>query len=102
TGGDAVGALMEACPIRLRPIIMTSIATIAAAIPSALALGAGAEAYRPMAITIIGGVLLSTVLTLYVVPCVYAVLDRFRKRDESRLKVKEAFKRVGNQNLDED
>lgn len=99
---NAVSALLEACPIRLRPIIMTSFATIAAAIPSALALGAGAEAYRPMAVTIIGGVLVSTVLTLYVVPCVYAVLERFRTRDESRLKVKEAFKVVGTRNLEVD
>lgn len=97
---DAMSALIEACPIRLRPIIMTSIATIAAAIPSALALGAGAEVYRPMAVTIIGGVLVSTILTLYVVPCVYVVLDRFRTRDQNRLKVKEAFKSIGNENLE--
>jgi HAE1 family hydrophobic/amphiphilic exporter-1 len=99
---DPVKALVEACPIRLRPIVMTSMATMAAAVPSALALGAGAEAYRPMAITIIGGVLVSTVLTLYVVPCVYGVLDRFRKRDASRVKVKEAFRIVGNRNLEVD
>ena len=70
-------ALLEACPIRLRPIIMTSVATIAAAIPPAMALGAGAETIRPMAIVVIGGVLVSTFLTLFVVPCVYSLMSRF-------------------------
>jgi len=68
-------ALKEACPIRLRPILMTSFATIAGAIPPALALGPGAESRVPMAITVIGGVLVSTILTLYVVPCVYEILS---------------------------
>ena len=70
-------ALLKACPLRLRPILMTSIATIAAAIPAALALGPGAETTRPMAVVVIGGVLLSTVLTLFVVPCAYSLLSRF-------------------------
>jgi HAE1 family hydrophobic/amphiphilic exporter-1 len=67
-------ALLEACPVRLRPILMTSIATIAAAVPPALAIGPGAEARIPMAVTVIGGVLVSTLLTLYVVPCAYSLL----------------------------
>ncbi len=70
-------ALLEACPIRLRPILMTSIATIAAAVPPALALGPGSETTRPMAIVVIGGVMLSTLLTLFVVPCAYSLLSRF-------------------------
>ena len=69
-------ALLEACPLRLRPIIMTSVATIAAAIPAALAIGPGAETTRPMAVVVIGGVLLSTLLTLLVVPCAYSLLAR--------------------------
>src|SRR6185503_10004338 len=68
-------AIMEACPIRLRPILMTSMATIAGAIPPALALGAGAETQRPMAITLIGGMIVSTALTLFVVPAAYSLLD---------------------------
>jgi len=64
-------ALMKACPIRFRPIMMTSISTIAAAIPPALALGPGAETRIPMAVAVIGGVLVSTILTLIVVPCAY-------------------------------
>jgi HAE1 family hydrophobic/amphiphilic exporter-1 len=66
-------ALLEACPIRLRPILMTSIATITGAIPTAMATGSGAEIMRPMAITVIGGVIVSTLLTLFVVPCAYSL-----------------------------
>jgi hydrophobe/amphiphile efflux-1 (HAE1) family protein len=73
-------ALMDACPIRLRPILMTSTATIAAAIPPAISLGLGAETTRPMAIVVIGGVILSTLLTLFVVPCVYSLLSRFESK----------------------
>lgn len=68
-------ALVEACPIRLRPILMTSVASIAGAIPAALAIGPGAESRVPMAIAVIGGVFLSTLLTLYVVPCVYSLIS---------------------------
>lgn len=91
----AIEALKEACPVRLRPIVMTSVATIAAAIPSALARGAGSETFKPMAITLIGGVLVSTLLTLYAVPVTYSLVDRFRKRDVRKHDVAEAFDRVG-------
>jgi len=73
-------ALLDACPIRLRPILMTSIATIAAAIPAALAIGPGAEARIPMAVSVIGGVLVSTLLTLVVVPCAYSLLVAIERR----------------------
>ena len=73
-------ALMKACPIRLRPILMTSISTIAAAVPPAMALGPGAETRIPMAITVIGGMALSTLLTLFVVPCAYSLLSRFERK----------------------
>ena len=69
-------ALMEACPLRLRPIIMTSVATVAAAIPAAFAFGAGAETTRPMAVVVIGGVTVSTLLTLVVVPCAYSLFSK--------------------------
>jgi len=72
-------ALTVACPIRLRPILMTSISTIAAAVPPALALGPGAETRIPMAIAVIGGVTVSTFLTLFVVPAAYLALSRFEK-----------------------
>ncbi|MBI3252686.1 MAG: efflux RND transporter permease subunit [Candidatus Omnitrophica bacterium] len=78
-GKDVREALLEACPVRLRPILMTSISTIAAAVPPALAIGPGAETRIPMAVAVIGGVLLSTILTLFVVPCAYSLLARFER-----------------------
>ena len=68
-------ALLQACPIRLRPILMTSMATIAGALPAALAIGPGAETQRPMALALVGGMVVSTLLTLFVVPAAYSVLD---------------------------
>ncbi|MCC2678778.1 MAG: acriflavine resistance protein [Pseudobdellovibrio sp.] len=73
-------AIIEACPVRLRPILMTSIATVTGAIPAALAIGPGAESRIPMALAVIGGVILSTILTLFVVPSVYSLFDRLSKR----------------------
>jgi len=73
-------SIIEACPNRLRPILMTSIATIAGALPAAMALGPGAEARQPMAIAVIGGVLVSTMLTLYVVPSVYSLFSRLKSK----------------------
>jgi HAE1 family hydrophobic/amphiphilic exporter-1 len=67
-------ALLDACPVRLRPIVMTSVATVAAALPSALARGAGSEATSPMALALIGGVTVSTFLTLFIVPAAYSLL----------------------------
>ncbi len=78
-GLDAKGALLDACPVRLRPILMTSVATVAAAIPEALAIGAGSETMVPMAISVVGGVTISTILTLFVVPCAYLVFSKFEK-----------------------
>ncbi len=77
-------ALMDACPVRLRPILMTSVATIAAAVPPALSLGAGSETTRPMAVVVIGGVILSTLLTLFVVPCAYSLMSRFESENHKR------------------
>jgi len=73
-------ALLEACPLRLRPILMTSITLVAAAVPPILALGPGAETRAPMSLAVIGGVTLSTVFTLFVVPCAYSLLSRFERR----------------------
>lgn len=71
----ALEAMKQAGPIRLRPILMTSIATMMAAIPPALGLGPGTEIRSPMAIAVIGGVLVSTALSLFVVPSFYVKLD---------------------------
>ncbi len=76
-------ALLKACPIRLRPILMTSVSTIAAAVPPALALGPGAETRVPMAVAVIGGVLVSTMLTLFVVPCAYTLFSKLERPAKS-------------------
>ena len=73
-GRELNESLLEACPIRLRPILMTTIATLAAAVPPALALGPGSETRVPMALTVLGGVSLSAIFTLFVVPCVYSLI----------------------------
>jgi multidrug efflux pump subunit AcrB len=72
-------AVLKACPVRLRPILMTSIATIAGAIPAAVGLGPGAETRAPMARSIIGGIILSTLVTLVLVPVFYIVVERLRE-----------------------
>ena len=90
-GEKSVGkALLTACPIRLRPILMTSVATIAGAIPAALAFGPGSESRNPMAIAVIGGVIFSTILTLYVVPCFYSLMSRFEGKHEHEKLLAEA------------
>lgn len=82
-------ALLDACPVRLRPIIMTSVAVVAGALPEALDLGPGAETTIPMSIAIIGGVIASTILTLFVVPCVYSLLSRFEGKDSLETEAEE-------------
>jgi HAE1 family hydrophobic/amphiphilic exporter-1 len=78
-GLSTIEALKTACPVRFRPIVMTSVATISAAIPPALAMGPGAETRIPMAMAIIGGVLVSTLLTLFVVPSAYLIFSRLEE-----------------------
>ncbi|MGH7574253.1 MAG: efflux RND transporter permease subunit [Longimicrobiales bacterium] len=77
-GRDAVSAIREAGRIRLRPILMTSISAIFGALPIALGLGAGAGSRQPLGYVVIGGLLLSTFLTLYLVPAVFVVIERLR------------------------
>jgi len=74
-GVDRRQALLTSGRIRLRPIIMTTVAMIFGMLPLALAIGAGAETRAPMARAVIGGLITSTVLTLFVVPVVYTLLD---------------------------
>src|SRR5262249_56370078 len=69
-------AVLKACPVRLRPILMTSVATVAGAVPAALGLGPGAETRAPMARGIIGGIVLSTLVTLVLVPVFYVLVER--------------------------
>lgn len=76
---DLRKALLEACPVRLRPILMTSVATIAAALPLTLGNSIGQETRTPMGLTIIGGTLVSTLFTLFVVPAIYLLLSKLER-----------------------
>ncbi|AGH96156.1 efflux RND transporter permease subunit [Pseudobdellovibrio exovorus] len=77
-------ALLKACPVRLRPILMTSVATVAAAFPLVVGGGMGHETRQPMGLVIIGGTIVSTIFTLFVVPQFYLVLNhmRFKKSED--------------------
>jgi len=77
-------ALLEACPVRLRPVIMTSLTLILALFPAALGLGAGAETNGPLAVAVIGGMISSTLLTLVVVPAAYSLVMHGVARFEAR------------------
>jgi HAE1 family hydrophobic/amphiphilic exporter-1 len=68
-------ALRNACPIRMRPVLMTSATVILALFPAALGLGAGSETNQPLSIAVIGGMISSTLLTLVVVPAVYSLTE---------------------------
>jgi HAE1 family hydrophobic/amphiphilic exporter-1 len=83
-GIDRREALIEAGRIRLRPILMTTLALIAGMIPVALGLGEGADFRAPLGRAVIGGVITSTVLTLIVIPTVYEILDEWRERLAAR------------------
>jgi multidrug efflux pump len=83
-GRDAVTAVLESGRIRFRPIVMTSVSTVVSAIPIALGLGAGSVSRRPLGYAITGGVLFSTLLTLYLVPVAYVLFEGLRGRVGSR------------------
>jgi multidrug efflux pump len=76
-GHDRTEAVIRAAEIRLRPILMTSLATIFGVLPLAIGIGAGAESRRPLGIAVVGGLLFSTFLTLLLVPVVYRLLARY-------------------------
>jgi len=77
-------ALADACPIRMRPVLMTSLTLILALLPASFGLGAGAETNAPLAIAVIGGMITSTLLTLVVVPAAYSLVENWRQRRRVR------------------
>jgi multidrug efflux pump len=83
-GSSPREAIFEACSARFRPILMTTMAALFAGIPLILAVGPGTELRRPLGITIIGGLLVSQILTLYTTPVIYLLIDRLRTRSEPR------------------
>jgi len=83
-GLSSEDAIFEACIARFRPILMTTMAALLAAVPLVVATGPGTELRRPLGITIIGGLIVSQILTLYTTPVIYLLIDRLRGADRSR------------------
>jgi multidrug efflux pump subunit AcrB len=75
-GLPLLDAAVEACKVRLRPILMTSLATVLGMIPMALGLEAGSEQYAPLARAVIGGLTVSVIVTIFIVPAVYLILHK--------------------------
>ena len=77
-GKNPRDAIYEACSLRFRPIMMTTMAALLGALPLAVGGGEGAEMRQPLGISIVGGLIVSQILTLYTTPIVYLYMDRFR------------------------
>jgi multidrug efflux pump len=83
-GKNTRDSIFEACMLRFRPILMTTFSAIMGALPLAFGTGTGSELRRPLGITIVGGLLLSQMLTLYTTPVIYLLMDRMRLRALNR------------------
>jgi multidrug efflux pump len=86
SGKSPYDSIFEACMLRFRPILMTTMAALLGALPLAMGTGTGYELRRPLGISIVGGLILSQILTLYTTPVVYLTFDRLRLRMQGKRK----------------
>lgn len=94
-------AIAMACRSRLRPVLMTSLTTILGMVPMAISAGEGSETWRPMGIAVIGGMIFSTIITMVIVPAVYAAMDKSGSRDKKKILSKQ-FKFMADFNPERD
>jgi len=85
-GMSAERAIYEACLVRFRPIMMTTMAALMGTLPIAMGFGAGAESRRPLGLAVVGGLLFSQLVTLYVTPVFYILMDNVQRRSRRRRK----------------
>ena len=94
-------AIAMACRSRLRPVLMTSLTTILGMVPMAISAGEGSETWRPMGVAVIGGMVFSTIITMLIVPAVYAAMDKSGSRDKKKILSKQ-FKFMADFNAERD
>jgi hydrophobic/amphiphilic exporter-1 (mainly G- bacteria), HAE1 family len=95
-GMDPAHAIRQACILRFRPIMMTTLAALMGALPIALGLGAGAELRQPLGLAVCGGLIFSQAITLYITPVIYLLLDRFSGKGPVMTPEEEAVPAAGN------
>ncbi|MEK7272042.1 MAG: efflux RND transporter permease subunit, partial [Nitrospirota bacterium] len=83
---SALDAIYEGAIVRFRPIMMTTMAALMGTLPIAIGFGAGADSRRSLGLAVVGGLLVSQLLTLYITPVVYYYMDRFQERVQKKLK----------------
>src|SRR5205823_3511833 len=89
-GKSAVDAIYDACVVRFRPIMMTTMAALMGTLPIALGVGAGAESRRPLGLAVVGGLIFSQTLTLFVTPVFYLYMEKLRRKQTPLRPVEDA------------